>query len=154
LISLWRIILRVDFYHLTRSPVEGVLPMLAEKTVAAGGRLLVVAESGERLDRLDEALWTFRANSFLPHARSDGGEDSAQPILLHTTVEPVNMARTIALADGKWRNEALAFDRALFLFTPEVIDDARGAWRRLGESGHVERHYWKQTEGGKWVEGP
>jgi len=36
-------------------------------------------------------------------------------------------------------------------FPPEQTDNARSAWRTLGDG--VERRYWKQ-DGGKWVQGP
>ena len=36
--------MHVDFYHLTASPLERVLPTIAEKVLAAGNRLLIVAE--------------------------------------------------------------------------------------------------------------
>ena len=35
----------VDFYHLTASPIERVLPRICEKVLADGERLLIVAES-------------------------------------------------------------------------------------------------------------
>ena len=35
--------MQVDFYHLTRLPLERALPQIAEKVVASGARLLVVS---------------------------------------------------------------------------------------------------------------
>ena len=67
--SLWPIILRVDFYHLTRSPVDKALPVIADKVLATGKRLAVVSQEADLLDRLDVALWSFRPESFLPHGR-------------------------------------------------------------------------------------
>jgi DNA polymerase III subunit chi len=128
--------------------------MLAEKTLEAGGRLLVVADAQQALDRLDAALWTYRADSFLPHGKAGGEGEGDQPVLLADSTEATNGASNVALADGKWRDSALSFDRAFFLFTPELIDDARDAWRALADKDCVERHYWKQDEAGKWREGP
>jgi DNA polymerase-3 subunit chi len=34
--------MQVDFYHLTRQPLDRVLPQIAEKVLAAGNRLLIV----------------------------------------------------------------------------------------------------------------
>src|SRR3546814_6218378 len=59
--------LRVDFYHLTRTPVESVLPRLLEKVVSGGERALVVAGDAGLLARLDEQLWRYEPASFLPH---------------------------------------------------------------------------------------
>ena len=138
----------VDFYHLTASPLERVLPAICEKVLAGGGRLLVVADEG-MLAALDGQLWTYSPESFLPHGRS--GED--QPVLL--SPEPVagNGAANIALADGVWREEALGFERAFYFFGSESLDGARGAWRALRGRDGVESRYWKQVDG-KWVQGP
>ena len=139
----------VDFYHLTASPLERVLPSICEKVLATGERLLVVAEEGQ-LAHLDEQLWTYGRDSFLPHGRE---RPESQPVLLSTTVEPANGARNVALADGVWREEALTFDRAFYFFDASALDTARGAWRALKGREGVESRYWKQVDG-KWVQGP
>ena len=144
--------MQVDFYQLTRDPAEKVLPTLAQRVLDSGGRLLVVSNSAQ-LDAISAALWTWKANSFLAHAKAGGGDDSIQPILLSSEPVAANDAKFIALADGLWRDEALTFDRIFNLFPPSQTDDARTAWRSLGERGDVERRYWKQ-DGGKWVQGP
>jgi DNA polymerase III subunit chi len=146
--------LRVDFYHLTRAPVAAVLPVIAERLLDGGERLLVcVEDAGERAG-IDKALWDYRPNSFLPHAQIGGEQDAAQPILLSSETDATNAARNIAIADGIWRDDALGYDRAFYFFTSENIDDARGAWRALATRDGVDRHYWKQDEAGKWREGP
>ncbi len=140
----------VDFYHLAASPLERVLPSIAEKVVAGGERLLVVAEPG-LLARLDELLWSYARDSFLPHGR-DRAE--TQPILLAAEPEAANGATNIALADGRWRDEALGFARAFYFFDEGARDSARDAWRSLKGRAEVEARYWKQDERGKWVQGP
>lgn len=140
----------VDFYHLTASPLERVLPSIAEKVLAGGERLLVVAEPG-LLARLDEQLWTYSRDSFLPHGRGRAG---SQPVLLATGPEAANGAANIALADGRWRDEALGFERTFYFFDNDGRDSAREAWRALKGRPEVEARYWKQDERGKWVQGP
>jgi DNA polymerase-3 subunit chi len=141
--------MQVDFYHLSQ-PIERVLPVLAEKVVGSGGRLLVVsADAGQRRS-LDRLLWEYDAESFLPHAQAGEGDDGAQPILVSAEVSAANGARLVLLADGVWRDEALGFDRALHLFGEENIGAAREAWRGLKERDGVERRYWQQDERGKW----
>jgi DNA polymerase-3 subunit chi len=140
----------VDFYHLAVSPLERVLPAVAEKVLAGGGRLLVVAEP-ELLARLDEHLWGYARDSFLPHGRDRAAD---QPVLLSPEPEAVNGATNIALADGRWREEALAFERAFYFFDNDGRDCARDAWRALKGRPAVEPRYWKQDERGKWVQGP
>ena len=140
----------VDFYHLARSPIERVLPSICERVVAGGERLLIVARD-DLLASLDELLWTYAPTSFLPHGRS---EAERQPILLSPETAAPNGATNIALADGEWREEALAFARAFYFFDATHLDAGRAAWRALKEKAEVEPRYWKQDERGKWVQGP
>jgi DNA polymerase III subunit chi len=140
----------VDFYHLTASPLERVLPSVAEKVVAGGERLLVVAEPG-LLARLDDQLWSYAKDSFLPHGRD---RPAGQPVFLSPEPEAANGATNVALADGRWRDEALGFARAFLFFDNDARDDAREAWRALKSKPEVEARYWKQDERGKWVQGP
>jgi DNA polymerase-3 subunit chi len=138
----------VDFYHLSASPLERVLPSICEKVLAGQGRLLVVADEA-LLASLEEQLWTYAPDSFLPHGR----EGENQPVLLSTELVAVNGARNIALADGVWRDEALGFERAFYFFGSDSLDAARAAWRALKGRDGVESRYWKQVDG-RWVQGP
>ncbi|HEY0011267.1 MAG TPA: DNA polymerase III subunit chi [Allosphingosinicella sp.] len=143
--------MHVDFYHLTASPLERVLPKVAENVLAAGNRLLIVAEE-PLLAALDRLLWTYAPESFLPHGQADAAA-GAQPILLSTEPIAANAATSIALADGRWRPEALQFERAFYFFDSAHLDEARGAWRSLKGAEGVEPRYWKQVDG-RWVQGP
>ena len=105
--------MQVDFYQLGDRPIEKVLPRIAERVLEGGGRLLVVAGDEGLAARLDEQLWSYAPESFLPHGRAGKGNEAEQPVLISCTLDPANRARAIALADGVWREEALGFDRAL-----------------------------------------
>lgn len=142
--------LQVDFYHLTATPLERALPRIAERVVADGGRLLVVADDDDARVALDRQLWGYAPDSFLPHAQAGAGDDAAQPVLIAGDVTPGNGARFVALVDGRWRDAALGFDRAFHFFGDDDIEAARAAWRSLAGRDDVQRRYWKQTEAGRW----
>lgn len=142
--------MQVDFYHLTRQPLDRVLPQIAEKVLAAGNRLLIVVEDADERARLDRHLWTYSPDSFLPHAQLGAGDDAAQPVLLAPDINAANGARNIALADGLWRPSALDFDRAFHIFDEARIADARAAWKMLKGRDGVEPRYWKQNDAGRW----
>ena len=61
-----------------------------------------------------------------------------------------NGARFVALVDGVWRDEALAFDRAFHFFGDDLVEAARAAWRGLAGRDGVERRYWRQGDDGRW----
>ncbi|WP_296676683.1 DNA polymerase III subunit chi [Novosphingobium sp.] len=142
--------MQVDFYQLSRDPAETALVSLAAKVLGSGQRLLVVAQDAILRQRISESLWE-RNYSFLANGSAGTVHDARQPILLSNTVEPVNAARFVAFADGKWRDEGLAFDRVFLLFDAATIDDARATWRSLDAREGVERRYWRQEQG-NWVQ--
>jgi DNA polymerase-3 subunit chi len=143
--------MRVDFYQLADGGAEGVLAALATKLLGDNQRLLVVAADEGQLTRLDRMLWDHGPASFLPHGIAGGPDDARQPILLTTGTDAPNDARNLLIADGEWREAALNFDRAFYLFDAATIDGARLAWKLLSGRDGVERHYWA-SEAGKWVE--
>ena len=143
--------MQVDFYQLTRDPAEKVLPAIAQRILDNKGRLLIISDDAGQLDAISAALWTARPDSFLAHAKSGEGDDALQPILLSQDTDAPNGAKFVALADGHWRAVSEDFERIFYLFPLEQTDNARSAWRTLGDG--VERRYWKQ-DGGKWVQGP
>ena len=145
--------MRVDFYQLSRDSAEAAIALLAGKTLQSGKRMLVVAK-GERLESLSRALWEGSPESFLANGIAGTGHEGRQPILLSEQVEPVNRAQFLLIADGVWRDPGQDFERALYLFDDATIDQARGAWRELGNQADVQRRFWKQDESGRWVEGP
>ncbi|USI73127.1 DNA polymerase III subunit chi [Sphingomonas morindae] len=137
--------MQVDFYQLGRSPLPRVLARIAERILADGGRLLIVAGSEAQAADLDAALWE-GPDSFLPHGR----EGADQPVLIGLECTAANQARHIALADQRWRDEALAFDRAFHFFDADTLEAARAAWRALGARPEISRNYWSQDEAGRW----
>ena len=142
--------MQVDFYQLAGTPPEQVIASIAEKVLAGEGRLLVIAEDEGLLTRLDRMLWDQGPTSFLPHGLAGGADDTRQPILLSTSADAPNLARNMLIADGIWRDSALSYERAFFLFDGATLEDARLAWKLLSGREGVERRYWAR-EGGKWV---
>lgn len=146
--------MQVDFYHLGDTLLDRVLPRIAERVLAESGRLLVVVEDEAMLARLDRQLWDYTPESFLPHGREGGADDTRQPVLLSQSILAANGARNVALADGVWHEAALGFDRAFYLFGEARIEEARRQWRALAANADVARKFWKQDDAGKWREGP
>jgi DNA polymerase-3 subunit chi len=141
----------VDFYQLGGTPLDTVIANLAGKILAQEQRLLIVASDEAALARLDRQLWDQGATSFLPHGIAGGSDDSRQPILLSTTPDAPNLARNMLIADGEWRDAALAFDRAFHLFDSANVEEARLAWKLLAGREGVERRYWNQVDG-RWTQ--
>lgn len=142
---------QVDFYQLSRDPVERVVPLLATKALDAGQRVVVVEADPARRSALSDALWS-REGSFIAHGEGDAPHAARQPVLLSADFQTSNGARLAILADGKWRPEAAACDRAILLFASEQTTAAQELWRALKAEGQPLRIF-KQGEGGGWREG-
>ena len=142
--------MRVDFYQLGGAQPDSVITAIAGKLLEEEQRLLIVAGDEGLLARLDRQLWDQGASSFLPHGLAGGSDDAAQPVLLSTGTDAPNRARNILIADGEWRDAAIGYDRAFYLFDEATLEDARLAWKLLAGREGVERNYWSLEEG-KWV---
>lgn len=145
--------MRVDFYQLGAVPLDHVIASLSAKLLKDGERLLVISGDAAQLARLDRVLWDQGSATFLPHAVAGESDDSRQPVLLSADPDAANRARSLLIADGKWREAALAFHRTFYAFDEHTLEEAREAWRSLAKRADVESHYWA-NESGRWVEKP
>lgn len=142
--------MKVDFYQLAGVGADTVLASLAERLLKEQQRLLIVSDDEAQLARLDRQLWS-EGPTFLPHGVAGGPDDSRQPVLLSTTPDAPNLARNVAIAGGEWREAALGFDRAFYLFDDERVEGARLTWKLLAGRDQVERRYWAR-EDGRWTQ--
>jgi DNA polymerase-3 subunit chi len=142
----------ISFYHLTTRSLENALPKLLELTLKSGERAVILTGSNARVEALNDHLWSYEPNSWLPHGSNIDGEEAEQPIYLTTTVENPNNATFLFLIDGAVSNQIQTFKRVFELFDgrdKELVEAARRKWKLYKESGHV-LSYWKQGEDGKW----
>jgi hypothetical protein len=79
---------QVDFYQLSRDPVEVLVPEIARRTLEAGHRLLLVSADRAQLDHISAALWDSGPERFLANGHADGERPDAQPILLSADCQP------------------------------------------------------------------
>ena len=142
--------MQLDFWQLSRDPVERVVALIAERTRGAGETLLVAAEDPEQRATMSNVLWETNPEAFLANGEAGVPHAARQPILLSPECEPENGARYLVLADGNWRDGAETFERVFLLFGEAGAEAARGVWRKFDGREDVERSYYAQ-EDGKWV---
>lgn len=145
---------RIGFYHMVRQPLEQVLPKLLEKAIASGARVVVLAGSKERISFLDDLLWTYGDDSWLPHGTAQEGDAALQPVWLTDTEENPNQATILLACDGAAPLRVQEWERCLDLFdgnNDEAVTAARTRWKTWKDQGH-ELVYYQQTERGGWEE--
>jgi DNA polymerase-3 subunit chi len=143
----------VLFYHLQRQSLEGVLPQLLEKSLERGWRAVVQVTSEERLSALDDHLWTFADEAFLPHGTDREPHAGDQPVLITLSAENPNNASIRFLAEGAPVPQDLdRYQRMVILFDgtdPHALALARDQWKAVKEAGH-DATYWQQDARGRW----
>jgi DNA polymerase-3 subunit chi len=142
----------VSFYHLQRQPLERVLPQLLEKCLERGWRCVVQAASCERIEALDQHLWTYDEASFLPHGTDREPDAALQPVLLTSSDANPNGAAVRFLIDGVGLERIESYLRLVHLFDgadPEQVERSREHWRAAVRGGH-EVVYWQQDADGRW----
>ena len=145
--------IEVLFYHLQRQPLEAVLPTLLEKSLERGWRAVVRATSDERLAALDDHLWTFSDESFLPHGTDREPDAAEQPVVLTLAKRNPNGAAILFLVEGApVPADASDYQRLVLLFDgndEDALAAAREDWKRVKAAGQ-EATYWQQDARGRW----
>ena len=140
----------IRFYHLTRSTVDQALPDLLERTLSRGWRAVVKGRDEAEVESLNERLWTFRSESFLPHSTAKEGCAEDQPVWLTTAEENPNKAQVLFLLDGVETEMLDDYELVCSLFDGNDSDRvaaARGRWTAYKQAGH-QLAYWQQGEKG------
>lgn len=143
------------FYHLTRDPPEGLLPLLIGKAQEIGLAVALRGTDRARMEAFDRLLWL--GEGFLPHGLAGGPQDADQPCLLVWDQTPApelpNRPGCLVTLDGAevLAAEAQALERLCIVFdgTDEAaVARARDQWRALTGAG-VSAEYWSR-ESGRW----
>ena len=139
------------FYHLQRRPLEEVLPTLLERSLGKGWRCVV--EAGEERARvLDDLLWTYADEAFLPHGlEADDGPN--QPVVLVSHAGNPNGASVRFIVDGAaLPDDVASYERLVLIFDgndEDAVATARERWKEAKASG-LAATYWQQDENGRW----
>ncbi len=140
----------VQFYHLSVRSLEITLYTLLVKSLKADWRVVVRAESDNRLNNIDDWLWSNPRVGFLPHERAGCDREDQQPILLTTGTGKNNPSCLISIdAAAISRDELRILKKVCILFedkNPQAIAKARTQWTSLTDAG-CKAQYWTDKSG-------
>ena len=142
----------VLFYHLETQPLDRVLPVLIEKSLERDWHVIVETGSEARAEAIDNLLWTYRDDSFLPHALAGGDADHLQPVLITTRPHNPNEAEIRFFVDRAVPTDVAGYQRVVYMFSghdPDAVSEARVAWKALKPGNELT--YWQQDQNGRWV---
>ncbi len=143
----------IRFYHLERQSQDQVLPMLIAKALDGGKRLVIKTSNDAEAEHLNEHLWTYHPDSFLPHGSKKDGNAALQPVWLTSKDENPNGADVLILTHGSVTEIAKDFSLCCEMLDghdESAVAEARTRWKSYVEAGHKVT-YWKQSERG-WEE--
>tara|TARA_Y100000590_G_C15645654_1_gene986757 strand:- start:924 stop:1340 length:417 start_codon:yes stop_codon:yes gene_type:complete len=128
------------------------LPRLLEKILAKNLKVVLKVSSYDRLNWLDELLWTYDKDSFLPHGKESDGNSSRQPIFLTVDEKNPNNASIIILVDGCKLTSLNSYEMCLDIFDGEkknILENALQRYEKAKGAGN-EVTYWQQNNNGSW----
>lgn len=144
---------QVFFYHLTYSRLDQALPGLLERSLERGWRVVVQTSGNDKRDALDQMLWTYKADSFLPHGCESTSQDAKkQPIWITSEDDNPNSAHVRFLVDGAVHDDLIPYERAIYMFDghdEQAVQGARDRWKAEKSAGH-DNTYWQQDDEGHW----
>jgi DNA polymerase III subunit chi len=144
--------MKINFYHLTHTPLGKALPRLLEKVIESNMRAVVKLEDDPAVEKLNMELWTYTTKVFLPHGSKADGYSAQQPIYLTAENENPNGAKVLAFIGNATPCKFDGFEKCLYMFDgndANQLQTARARWKEFKDSG-FELIYWQQSEQGAW----
>ena len=141
----------IRFYHLERQSLDQALPALLSKALSGGHKIIVKTADEKEAERLNDALWTYHPNEFLPHGTKKDGSAEDQPIYITAEEENPNEAGVIILTGGVTSENLENYNLCCEVFDGRdqtTLKAARTRWKTYKDSETFELTYWQQTDKG------
>lgn len=131
---------RIDFYVLPDQKDNGralLACRLADKAYNLGHTVYILTASDAQAAALDDLLWTFRQDSFIPHERYPLAGEESSPVLIGT-VAPVEASAQVLINFTDRLPEGFErYERVVELVdqNPDVLAKSRERFRQYRERG-------------------
>ena len=144
------------FYKTLPLEVEKTFYSLAEKSNEKGLISVAIFNDEEKLDLINDFLWTNKQDSFLPHIkRSDEiVTDFSIPLYLTTEEENPYNAEILFSIDGYIPKKIDSWERLIFIADPNdnVLLEKYKKFYETIKKDFKKINFYKKTENGKWAE--
>ena len=132
---------RIDFYQLNpdRHRYEQVVCRLCEKAWEQKQLTLLLTEDAAQSQMLDQRLWTFSEDSFVPHDSEDSA-DFVTPILIHDNPDPAGERQLLINLSASVPPYFAQFERVIELVTEDNKLQARAHYSYYKERGYPLNH--------------
>ena len=142
----------IRFYHLRTKTAAQALPEILATALESCRRVVIKTADEKAVTSLNDYLWTYQADAFLPHGNKKDGHAADQPIWITADNDNPNGAQILITTGGaipeKPEDYALCCEM-LEDSDPEQVTAARTRWKAYKEQ-EFELTYWQQTDKGGW----
>jgi len=132
---------RIDFYQLRPDGkrFDQVVCQLCQKAYENRQLTLLLTRDQQQSEHLDNRLWTYSDDSFLPHDREEA-EGLVTPILIHDNPDPGGERELLINLSASVPPYFAQFKRVIELVTEENKTQARTHYSYYKERGYPLKH--------------
>jgi DNA polymerase-3 subunit chi len=134
----------VTFVEVTTSRMEMRACEIAEENYTRGRRVQILAVDQEQAKRLDDLLWTFKPESFIPHGLwLDSPDVPEHPVVITTIKETLAGMDSLLMMGYNEVDLVSRFSHAVHLVVAdnqERLESSRRYWTLLKDAGFSLRH--------------
>ena len=147
---------QIVFYSTAPLQVEKTLFALLEKSLEKGNKSLLLFRDKEKCLSINEQLWTYKQNSFLPHISEDDQiyDDIDVPVYLSTKNENPFKAELLFSIDGYLPDNIQHFERVIIIIdvNDEILNEKYKNYYLDINKNFEDIVFYKSDDNGKWIE--
>lgn len=147
---------QIIFYSTAPLQVEKTLFTLLEKSLEKGNKSLLLFKDKEKCLSINEQLWTYKQNSFLPHISEDDQiyDNIDIPVYLSTKNENPFKAELLFSIDGFLPDNIDHFERVIIIIdvNDELLNEKYKNYYLDINKNFEDIVFYKSDDNGKWIE--
>ena len=147
---------QIIFYSTAPLQVEKTLFALLEKSLEKGNKSLLLFRDKEKCLSINEQLWTYKQNSFLPHISEDDQiyDNIDVPVYLSTKNENPFKAELLFSIDGFLPDNIDHFERVIIIIdvNDELLNEKYKNYYLDINKNFEDIVFYKSDDNGKWIE--
>lgn len=147
---------QIIFYSTAPLQVEKTLFALLEKSLVKGNKSLLLFKDKDKCLSINEQLWTYKQNSFLPHISEDDQiyDNIDVPVYLSTKNENPFKAELLFSIDGFLPDNIDHFERVIIIIdvNDELLNEKYKNYYLDINKNFEDIVFYKSDDNGKWIE--
>ena len=143
----------IFFYKLKNSSSEIFLTSLIEKSIENNWNSVVLLDNIERMEEINDFLWSYKDTSFLPHGSQNDKNPELHRVYLTCKEENPNDSKVIFSIDGLLIKNINSWKRCVYIFNEQnlkVVDQFHLYKNDIDLSQHSYKSFEQDTYG-KWI---